>query len=379
MKSILIVAGESSGDKYGADVVQEFKKQHVDAVFFGVGGERLAEQGVELCGSLEELNVIGIFEVFSRLPRIRRAFRRLEKEGQARNPAAAVLIDSPDFNLRLAKRLARDGIPVLYYISPTVWAWRSGRLKTIRKAVSRMCLIFPFEKKIYDDSGIPAVFVGHPLRDKVKTRLTRDEFLVRHSLLPRAHMITLLPGSRPSEIKNHLPVLLETVRRLRTDLDVHFLLVLAETINRDTLDRFLPCGEPGIHVLTEDGYEAIAHSDLVLSSCGTATLETALLGTPLIAFYRLSPLTYYPFRRLVRVRSYSIVNILAGKEFVPELIQRRFNAAELVREARALLLSEERKAAMRAEFRHVADRLGEGKAAEGVARELEKIVFPPHP
>ena len=379
MKSILIVAGESSGDKYGADVVQEFKKQHADVVFFGVGGERLAEQGVELCGSLEELNVVGIFEAFSHLPRIRRAFRRLEKEGQARNPAAAVLIDSPDFNLRLAKRLARNAIPVLYYISPTVWAWRSGRLKTIRKAVSRMCLIFPFEKKIYDESGIPAVFVGHPLRDKVKARLTRDEFLARHSLLPRAHMITLLPGSRPSEIKNHLPVLLETVRRLRTDLDVHFLLVLAETINRDTLDRLLPRGEPGIHVLSKDGYEAIAHSDLVLSSCGTATLETALLGTPLIAFYRLSPLTYYPFRRLVRVRSYSIVNILAGKEFVPELIQRRFNASELVREARALLLSEDRKAAMRAEFRHVADRLGEGKAAEGVARELEKIVFPPHP
>jgi lipid-A-disaccharide synthase len=376
MKSILIVAGEGSGDKYGAEAVREFKKRQAEAIFFGLGGERLAGQGVELSASLEELNVVGIFEVFGRLPRIRRVFHRLEKECQARRPAAAVLIDSPDFNLRLAKRLSRDGIPVLYYISPTVWAWRSGRLKTIRKVVTRMCLIFPFEKRIYDERGIPAVFVGHPLKGQVQARLSREDFLARHSLPAEGVLIALLPGSRRSEIKNHLPVLVETVRRLRAEFDVQFLLVLAETIDRDFLHRFLPRGEPGIHVLSGDGYEALAQSDLVLSSCGTATLETALLGKPLIAFYRLSPLTYYPFRRLVHVRSYSIVNILAGKEFVPELIQRRFNAAALAREARELLLSEKRKAEMKEEFRKIAASLGDGNAAEGVARELEKIVFP---
>jgi len=376
MKSILIVAGESSGDKYGAEVVREFKKRHADAVFFGLGGERLAGQGVELSASLDELNVVGIFEVLGRLPRLRRTFRRLEKEGKTRRPAAAVLIDSPDFNLRLAKRLSRSGIPVLYYISPTVWAWRRGRLKTIRKYVTRMCLIFPFEKRIYDESGIPAVSVGHPLKGQVRARLSQADFRARYSLAPQGPLVTLLPGSRRSEIKNHLPVLLEAAHRLRADLPVQFLLVLAETIDRDYLHRFLPRDEPGIQVLIKDGYEAMAHSDLVLTSCGTATLETALLGTPLIAFYRLSPLTYYPFRRLIRVRSYSIVNILAGKRVVPELIQRRFTAPELAREARALLLSEEKKAAMREEFRRIAGRLGEGRAAEGVARELEKIVFP---
>jgi lipid-A-disaccharide synthase len=379
MKSILIVAGESSGDKYGADVVQEFKKRHADAVFFGLGGDRLAGQGVELRGSLEELNVVGIFEVFGRLPRIRRAFRRLERESLVRNPAAALLIDSPDFNLRLAKRLSRAGIPVVYYISPTVWAWRPGRLKTIRKVVARMCLIFPFEKQIYAERGIPAEFVGHPLKDKVQARLSRRDFRAGHSLPAEGRLVTLLPGSRRSEIRNHVPVLVEAVRRLRADPGVHFLLVLAETVDRDYLHRFLPRDEPGVRVLSEDGYDAIAHSDLVLSACGTATLETALLGTPLIAYYRLSPLTYYPFRRLIRVRSYSIVNILAGREIVPELIQRRFNAAELAREARALLLSEERRTAMRDEFRRISRLLGEGKAAEGVARELEKIVFPLRP
>jgi len=378
MKSILIVAGESSADKYGADVVREFKRRHADAAFFGVGGERLAEQGVEICSSLKELNVVGIFEVLSRLPRIRRVFQRLKKERQTRNPAAALLIDSPDFNLRLARRLARAGIPVLYYISPTVWAWRRGRLKTIRKVVTRMCFIFPFEQKIFDETGIPAVFVGHPLNDKVKASLSRDAFLAKYSLPRQGHLITLLPGSRRSEIKNHLPVLLAAARLLRADLPVHFLLVLADSIDREYLQRFLPHEEPGIDILSEDGYDAIAQSDLVLSSCGTATLETALLGTPLIAFYRLSPLTYYPFRRLVRIRAYSIVNILAEREFVPELIQRRFTAVQLVRETRALLFSEERKAEMKEEFRRLAGRLGQGKAAEGVAGELEKIVFPLH-
>jgi lipid-A-disaccharide synthase len=376
MKSILIVAGESSGDKYGAEVVREFKQSHGDAVFFGVGGERLAYQGVEICCSLRELNVVGIFEVISRLPRIGGVFRRLEREAQARNPAAALLIDSPDFNLRLAKRLSRAGVPVLYYISPTVWAWRSGRLKTIREAVSRMCLIFPFEKKIYDDQGIPAVFVGHPLKEKVMPKLSREEFLVKYSLPRQGPIITLLPGSRKSEISNHLPVLLESVRRLRAERPVHFLIILAETIDREYLDRFLPREEPGIDVLSEDAYDAIAHSDLVWSSCGTATLETALLGTPLIAFYRLSPFTYYPFRWLVRIPAYSIVNILADKEVVPELIQRRFTADRLMRETKALLLSAERRAGMKDQFRQVAGRLGQGKASAGVARELEKIVFP---
>jgi lipid-A-disaccharide synthase len=376
MKSILIVAGENSGDRHGADVVREFKRRHADIAFFGVGGERLAEEGVEICCSIKELSAVGIFEVITRLPQIRRVFTRLEKEVQARNPAAAVLIDAPDFNLRLAKKLHKAGIPVLYYISPTVWAWRSGRLKIIRKVVTRMCLIFPFEKKLYEDHGIPAVFVGHPLKDKVTTSLSRDEFLTKYSLPREGHLITLLPGSRRTEIKNHLPILIAAARRLRTKIPVHFLLVLAENIDRDYLHRYLPRGEQGIDVLTMDRYDAIAQADLVLSSCGTANLETALLGTPFIAFYRLSPLTYYPFHRLVRIRAYSIVNILAARTVVPELIQGRFSTARLVHETIALLFSEETRAKMKEEFRRVAVLLGPEKASERVALELREIVFP---
>jgi len=223
------------------------------------------------------------------------------------------------------------------------------------------------------------VFVGHPLKDKVKASLSRDEFLSKHSLPRDGHLITLLPGSRRTEIKNHLPILIAAARELRMELPVHFLLVLAESIDRDYLHRFLPRGEPGIDILTTDGYDAIAQADLVLSSCGTANLETALLGTPFIAFYRLSPLTYYPFRRLVRIRAYSIVNILATKTVVPELIQGRFSKDHLVREVKALLFSEEKKARMREEFRRVANLLGQENAAANVVRELEQIVFPLHP
>jgi len=376
MKSILIVAGENSGDRYGADAVREFKKKHADIAFFGVGGERLAEEGVEICSSIKELSAVGIFEVLSRLPQIRRVFARLEKEIQARNPAAAVLIDAPDFNLRLARKLHKAGIPVLYYVSPTVWAWRRGRLKTIRKVVTRMCLIFPFEKKLYDDAGIPAVFVGHPLKDKVTTSLTRDQFLAKYSLPRQGHLITILPGSRRTEIKNHLPVLIAAARRLRAEIPVHFLLVLAESIDREFLDRYLPHGEKGIDVITADRYDAIAQADLVLSSCGTANLETALLGTPLVAFYRLSPLTYYPFRRLVRIRAYSIVNILAARAFVPELIQGRFSSDRLISETKALLFSAQKRANMKEEFQRVAGLLGQERASQRVAQELEQIVFP---
>jgi lipid-A-disaccharide synthase len=374
MNSFLIVAGENSGEKYGADVVREFKKKYPSSSFFGIGGSRMREEGVEVIFRVEELCAVGIFEVFSSLPRLRRIFRGLEREISSRRPRAAVLIDSPDFNLRLAKRLRRQAVPVLYYISPTVWAWRSGRLRTIKRTVDRMLLIFPFEKAIYDGHEIPAVFVGHPLMHKVRTRLNRAEFLEKYSLPPDAKIITLLPGSRKTEVKYHLPALAQAARRIRSDFEAAFLWVAAESLEPDWVDRLRATADDRDRVLTGDAYEAMAFSDLVLSACGTANLEAALLGTPLIAFYRLSPLTYYPFCRLVKIKDYSIVNILAGKRIIPELIQSRFNADELALEASRLLQSDEQRAEMRAEFSRLRRLLGDDNAPANVARELEKLV-----
>jgi lipid-A-disaccharide synthase len=374
MRSIFIAAGENSGERYGADVIREFRKIFPMCSFFGIGGKYMQAEGVDIVFAIEELSAVGIFEVLTRLPHFRKIFHHLEREVDARKPAAAVLIDSPDFNLRLARKLKKSGIPVLYYISPTVWAWRSGRLKTIKKFVDRMLLIFPFETKIYADHNIPASYVGHPLKHKVKVRLSRTEFQNKHGLPAGEKLISLLPGSRPTEVKNHLPVLMEAVGQMKDRVQARFLLLLAENMNPALIARYMSKDNQAVQVLTEDSYEAMAYSEIALSACGTANLELALLGTPLIAFYRVSPLTYYPFRRLVKIHDYSIVNILAGKTVVPELIQRRFTAAGLVETTKFVLFSEEKKAAMRAEFERIREGLGEARAAENAALELEKII-----
>ena len=374
MTSILIVAGESSGDKHASGLVREFRKTDPRAAFFGVGGPRLAEAGTEILVPMKDLAVMGLFEVAAHLLRIRRIFGRLERAARERRPDAAVLVDSPDFNLRLARKLERLGIPVLYYISPTVWAWRPGRLKTIKAFVSRMLLIFPFEEEIYRRAGIPATFVGHPLMESVRSSLSRTEFFVKYGLDPRRKLITLLPGSREGEVARHMPVLIRAIPLLRQAFEAQFAIVLAESLGSAWLDKTYPDRPPDVHVLTRDGYDAMAAADLVLSACGTANLETALLGTPFIAFYRLSPLTYALGRRLVKISRYSIVNILAGRPLVPELIQGRLTAENILAEARAVLESPRRQAELKAEFKKLAGILGEKKASVNAAVELKKIL-----
>ena len=217
MDSILIVAGENSGEKYGADLVHQFKKLHPSLSFFGIGGKHMEREGVNLLFPVGELAVVGVFEIISHLPRIKKIFNKIKREVKRQKPAAAVLIDSPDFNLRLAKKLKKLSIPVLYYISPTVWVWRKGRLKTIKKTVDKMMLIFPFEEKIYEDYGIPAVYVGHPLRERVRASLTKNEFLEKYGLSAQKKLISLLPGSRQSELKYHLPVLAEALEKIKNE------------------------------------------------------------------------------------------------------------------------------------------------------------------
>jgi len=374
MTSILIVAGESSGDKHAAGLVREYKAKNPDVSFFGIGGPRLAEQGVEILFPMEELAVMGLAEVVSRLGRIRRIFHRLRGEAARRKPQAAVLIDSPDFNLRLAKRMKRLGIPVLYYISPTVWAWRRGRLKAIKKTVAEMLLIFPFEWEIYRQAGIPAVYVGHPLMETVRSGLARADFFKKYGLDPNKKLITLLPGSREGELRRHLPVLDRAIPLLHESFDAQFILVRAEGLDERLIGRLMPGTASGLLILSGDGYEALAASDLVLSACGTANLETALLGAPFIAFYRLSPLTYYAGKGFVKISRYSIVNILAGRPIVTELIQRRFTPQGLFRESKKILESAAEQSRLKEEFRKLHGLLGLEKASANAARELEKLL-----
>jgi lipid-A-disaccharide synthase len=373
--SVLIVAGENSGDKYGADLVRQFLKLHPEFTFFGIGGTHMEAERVELLYSVHDLGVVGGFEVLSHLPRIKKIFNRIQREVKKRKPAASVLIDSPDFNLRLAKKFKRQSIPVLYYISPTVWAWRKGRLKTIRNTVERMMLIFPFEEKIYKESMIPAVFVGHPLKEKVKNSLTKQEFLEKYRLNPKKQLISLLPGSRKSEIKYHMPVLPEALHLLHKKRDVQFILLLAKNLDKSLVSDYLPLFPEEMTVLVEDHYEAMAASDLVLSACGTANLEAALLETPLLAFYRISPLTYFFGRRLAKIDNFSIVNILAGKRIIPELIQKDFTPENIFQEAKKILESEEIRLQMIGQFRRIKDILGNKNASQNAANELQKLIF----
>jgi lipid-A-disaccharide synthase len=373
MSSILIIAGEKSGETYGAGLIRQFKAIDPSSRFFGIGGKGMEAEGVEILFPMEDLAVVGFVEIVSQIPRIRKIFRRIHNEVKARNPKAAVLIDSPDFNLRLAKRLKKLDVPVLYYISPTVWAWRRGRLRAIKRNVSKMLLIFPFEEAIYKEEGIPARFVGHPILERIHVAFGREEFCRKYGLDSKKKLIVLLPGSRATEIRFHLPVLIQALEIMRSAWDAQFVLVQADHLETDFYGRLVPEGLPGLTIIRQDAYEAMAAGDLILSACGTANLEAALLGTPLIAFYRLSPLTYIFGVKLVRIKNYSIVNILAGDRVVPELIQAAFTPDNLFREAKRILDSPDVRDAMKARFRDIRSSLGEAPASKNAALELDRL------
>jgi len=375
MGSILIIAGENSGEKHGAKLVHQFKKIQPSFTFFGIGGKYMAAEGVHLIDSVDKLALVGLFEIITHIPRLLKLFSQIKKEVLENSPAAAVLIDSPDFNLRLAKRLKKLSIPVMYYISPTVWAWRSQRLKVIKKTVKKMLLIFPFEQNIYKQNDIPAVYVGHPLKERVRISLSKEEFFRKYNIESRKKLILILPGSRKSEVKNHMPTLIQTIEKMKIEFDAQFFLLLAENLEEEYVSAFIPAHTEKVTILKQDSYEALAYCDIALSSCGTANLEAALLGTPVVSFYRIFPLTYYLGVRFVKIKNYSIVNILAGEKVIPELIQKDFTAENILKETKKILNSEKVRLEMREHYGRINHLLGEKAASENAARELEKMIM----
>jgi len=374
MKSILIIAGENSGEKYGAQLIKEFKKITDEYSFFGIGGSWMEREGVELLFRLSDVSLRGIFEIFSHIPRILNIFKSVLNEIKRRRPVASILIDFPDFNLRLAKRLYKMKIPVLYYISPTIWAWRRGRIKKIKKYINKILLIFPFEEEIYKNHNINAVFVGHPLIERIKINLTKEEFFRKYHLDPKQKLIVLMPGSRESEIKYHLPVLKKGIEKLKNKIKCQFLLIKAENIREELIRKYINSNLE-IKILSEDNYEAMYYSDLIISSCGTANLEAALLEKPLITFYRLSPLTYNLGIHFVKIKNYSIVNILAGKRIIPELIQKDFTSDKIYTEALRILNSPQIISEMKEEFKKIKKKLGKGEASKKAAQELYDLLI----
>jgi lipid-A-disaccharide synthase len=372
---IMIVAGEASGDLHGANLVRALREQAPELSFCGMGGTEMAGQGVEILYDAAKMAVVGLFEVLAHLRDIRTAMNTLEERLRRERPDLLVLIDYPDFNLILAGKAKKLGIPVFYYISPQVWAWRSGRVRKIGKRVDRMAVILPFEEEFYGRYGMRVDFVGHPLMDSVKTSASRHEVLARHGIGAEATVIGVLPGSRRKEIATLLPVFLEAARLLASEVPQPvFLLPLAPTLSRADLERHGLAKSPlDLRVISEDRYELMAACQGAMTASGTATLELAILGVPMVVCYRMSPLTHFLGKRLIKVEFASLVNLVAGRSVVPELLQDKLTPEALSSEMREMI-QPERHAAMCGDLAAVRDKLGEAGASGRTAGKVLELI-----
>ncbi len=356
---ILIVAGESSGDLHAAGVVAELRRRAPDLTIEGIGGDRMRQAGVRLHAHAGDLAVVGFVEVAARLPAIWRAYRSMIRCLRDRRPDLVILVDFPDFNLRLARRASRLGIPVVYFISPQVWAWRAGRIRSIAKYVRRLLVIFPFEEGFYRDRGVEALYVGHPLLDRLASSPSMDEARRRLELEGAAPVLGLLPGSRAGELMRHLPILLRSARRLMTEQpDLRVVIAAADGLPLDLIGSFLTREAVLATVVQGRTYEVMAASDLLLVASGTATIEAAIIGTPMVIVYRLAFLSWLLGRLLIRVPYIGMVNLVAGRRVAPELIQFHATPERIADEARRLLLSAEQRRQTRQELQQTRDRLG---------------------
>lgn len=330
----------------------------------------MAEAGVELIVDYHEVAVVGISEVLHKIPTVIGVQRRLAGEAARRDAALAILVDSPGTHLGVARRLKNHGIRVGYFIGPQVWAWRPGRVRVVKRLVERMVVIFPFEEEIYRQAGVPVDFVGHPLVDVVRASASRAEFAARYGLDPNRAIVTLLPGSRRSEIERHYPLIMEACERLsrrpHSRGPIQFVLAAAPALGPDL---FAPYERQGVSVTRVEGatYDALAAADCAIVASGTATVESALLGTPMVVVYRVSPTSAFVLRRMVRSPFIAMVNLIAGRRVVPELIQDQFTSAALEEEVRKLLESPGAGDEMKAGLAEVRAKLGPGGAIERAA------------
>jgi lipid-A-disaccharide synthase len=333
---ILLSAGEASGDMYAARLAIALK-QRAKVQLFGMGGPQMRAAGVEIIVDYSEVSVFGITEVLKQLPSLRRAMRRLVDEAQRRRPPLAILTDFPGFHLRLARKLLPLGVRNIYYICPQFWAWRPWRANLVRRRFAQALCIFPFEEKFYSDAGVAAEFIGHPLVGNVKASISRAEFCAKHGLNADKPIVTILPGSRRGEIGHHASILAQALTQLRLAIpDVQAVVAAAPGVNRTHLEACFSSGN-GVRFVTGATYNALAAADIAIVSSGTATVEAALLGKPMIVIYKLSPLTARLAKPLVSTKFFSMVNLIAGREVVPELIQDDFTPIRVASEAVSLL------------------------------------------
>jgi len=399
---ILISAGEASGEMYGAQLMEALRRgaelrsagrtnasaptQASPIEFFGAGGERMLAAGCEIIVDAKDLAVVGITEIIGHLPRILGLFRKLIRAADEKRPALAVVIDAPAFNWRVARQMHKRGVPVVYYVCPQFWAWRQGRVKLLRKYVDKALVIFPFEEKFYRDRGVDATFVGHPLADLPAPAITREAYAAANQLDAAKLWITLMPGSRRKEVRMNLPTILEAAGRLERDHRggaYEFLLPVARTLDASFLRGLIAAPTEkrqaasllgNIHLVPE-ALRALYHSRAGIVASGTATVEAAVMGTPFVMVYRVSPLTYAVGKPRVKVPYFAMVNLIAAEEVVPELVQHKFTAENVVAEMNKIIPDGEPRTRMIERLEAVKARLqGSGGGAHPSETAAEIIV-----
>jgi lipid-A-disaccharide synthase len=429
--SLMIVAGEASGDKHGASLAQALTRLNPEITFelFGSGGEEMRAAGVETLVDAREVGIIGVPEIARAIGKLYRAYRTLLAAARSRRPSGIVLIDWPDFNMRLARKLHREGFKIIYYISPQVWAWRKYRVRALRRDVDRMLVILPFEEEFYKQAGVEVEYVGHPLAGIVGATATREEFCSRHGLDPTRPIVSLLPGSREKEIHYHLPVMLDAAVRLRTlglrigdcglriagprtsnitgsesssssgqgsdtqsqisnlkskISDPQFVIPLASTVSIEEVESVINHFESKrsrrehlvARIIERDTHDTLAHSDFAIIASGTATVEAALSGTPMVIIYRGSEINWRLLRPLIHLSTFGMVNLIAGARIVPEFIQHNATGEQIATEVSAILSDPNRLALMKKDLSRVRDLLsaGGGAAAERAATAVMNII-----
>ena len=381
---ILISAGEASGEMYGAQLIEAMRRIDPSVEFFGVGGERMRAAGCEIVLDSKDLSVVGITEILSHLPKIWQLFHQLIAEADRRKPDLAIVIDSPAFNWRVARQIKKRGIPVVYYVCPQFWAWRQGRVRLLRKYVDKALVIFPFEEKFYRDRGVNAEFVGHPLGQITRPAISREEYAAKHGMNPSKLWVTLMPGSRVKEVRMNLPGLIQSASLLGNRYE--FLLPVAPTLNAEFMRALVDQAPPGsgtsnpanlpfIHLVPQ-ALPALAHSRAGIIASGTATVEAALMNLPFVMVYRVTPLTYLLGRSTVRVPHFAMVNLIAGRQVVPELVQEDFTPEKITAEIEKIIPESDARKKMLTGLKEVRDGLrGDEKNALPPAERAANTVF----
>ena len=374
-KNILIVAGEPSGDLHASNLVRDLKKIKEGLSFFGLGGTLSKDAGVEIIFDISKLALIGVVEVVARAFTIRKAYKKLLRAIDLRRPDLAILVDYPGFNLTLARDLHKRSIPVVYYVSPQVWAWGRDRVKIIRKCVKKMVVFFKFEEELYKTYGIDAEWVGHPLLDVVKTTLSKDEVLKKYGLSKEKKLIALLPGSRELEVRSFLSTMAESAKIINEKLkDTQFIISKHPDLPLDIYKDAMRHAGIDLKIADGDTYNILGAADLAIVASGTATLETAILGTPLIIVYRVNLVTFLLYK-IVRVGSYlGLVNIIAGREIAPELLQYDFTAEKVAIKTVGMLSDGKIMETAREELGRVRSSLGAAGARERAARAILPLI-----